>query len=177
MTATHPTIPAEEGVFVDKSDLLVRHIRHMNESIHVEHLIQAAPVAPVVGCCYLCPSYAGVVWVLQDRVGSELDVLLAPLRGSVVAGDDPHPMDARVVAEDEGVAALDVFVCAVGEAEMPVAVLVPGVGLEVTSAVGGGWLDVSSAASEDAAADVDEVVGVVDRSVVDSVLRHALMVA
>jgi hypothetical protein len=38
-------------------------------------------------------------------------------------------------------------------------------------------LHVSPAASEDVAAGVDEVVGVVDRGVVDPVLRHPLMVA
>src|SRR5215211_7082447 len=37
---------------------------------------------------------------LQELVGGQLDLLMAPLGGPVVAGDDPHPVHAAEVAVD-----------------------------------------------------------------------------
>jgi hypothetical protein len=58
-------------------------------------------------------------------MGDELDVLVAPLGGAVLAGDEPHPMDPLEVAVDEAVARLGLVAGAVGQPEVPLGVLVP----------------------------------------------------
>ena len=49
-------------------------------------------------------SGAGVVEVLQEFVGGELDLLVVPLCGPVLARDQTHPVNAPEVAVDEAVA-------------------------------------------------------------------------
>ncbi len=46
------------------------------------------------------------VEVLQELVCCELGLLLPPLRGAVVAGDQPHPVQTAEVAIDERVVCL-----------------------------------------------------------------------
>jgi hypothetical protein len=53
----------------------------------------------------------------------ELDLLVPPLCGTVVAGDQPHPVQTAEVAVDERVARLRLLGRALGEAEMPAGVL------------------------------------------------------
>ena len=60
----------------------------------------------------------------------QLDRLVPPFGGAVVAGDDAHAVQAPEVAVDEGVAALRVLRGALGQAQVPGGVLVPGVLLE-----------------------------------------------
>ena len=61
---------------------------------------------------------------------SKLDLLMPPLRGTVVAGDQPHPMHAPEVAVDERIPRLRLLGRALGETKMPSRVLLPRVRLE-----------------------------------------------
>jgi hypothetical protein len=54
----------------------------------------------------------GFVELLQKLVCGELDCLVSPLGGAVVAGDQPRAMNAPEVPEHESVARLGVLVCA-----------------------------------------------------------------
>ena len=60
----------------------------------------------------------------------ELDLLVPPLGGTVVAGDQPHPVHAAEVAVDERIPRLRLLGRALGETEMPIRVFFPGVRLE-----------------------------------------------
>src|SRR5687767_13940659 len=64
---------------------------------------------------------------LQQLVSGELDLLVAPLGGAVQAGDQPVAVDPAEVAEDEREPRLRLLTGALGEAEVPLAVLLPGV--------------------------------------------------
>ena len=68
---------------------------------------------------------AGLVEHLEQLVGGELDLLVAPLRGPVVAGDQAGAMHAAQVAVDERVAGLGLVGGALGEPQVPGRVLVP----------------------------------------------------
>ena len=70
-----------------------------------------------------------VVEVLEQVVGRQLDRLVAPLRGSVHARDEPAAVHPTQVAVDEGVARLGLVGRALGEPEVPRRVVVPAVAL------------------------------------------------
>jgi hypothetical protein len=55
--------------------------------------------------------------VLQEMVGSEFDLLVSPLRGSVLAGDQAGSVHSPEVAVDEAVPGLDVPTCTFGQSE------------------------------------------------------------
>src|SRR6476660_9130760 len=80
------------------------------------------------------------VELLEQVVGGQLDLLVAPLRGTEHAGDQAAPMEPPEIAEDEGVAGLRLVRRACGEPEVPRRVLLPGVALEKPVLVGGGRL-------------------------------------
>ena len=71
-----------------------------------------------------------LVQELQQVVGRQLDLLVPPLGGAVQAGDQAIAVDAAKVAVDEPVAGLGLVGGALGQAEVPVGVLLPGVRLE-----------------------------------------------
>ena len=71
------------------------------------------------------------VEVLEQLVCRKLDLLVPRLRGSVRAGDQPHPVDPTEVAIDEGVARLRAVLRAHGQAEVSFGVVVPRARLEV----------------------------------------------
>lgn len=80
------------------------------------------------------------VEVLEQLVCRMLDLLVPRLRGSVRAGDQPHPVDPTEVAVDEGVARLRAVLRAHGQAEVPFGVVLPRVRLEVGVLVAArGW--------------------------------------
>src|SRR6266516_6625645 len=68
------------------------------------------------------------VQALQQLVRRQLDLLVAPLGGAVVTGDEAHAMYPPEVSVDERVAGLGLVCGALGETEVPSGVLVPGVG-------------------------------------------------
>jgi hypothetical protein len=72
------------------------------------------------------------VEVLQELVCCEFDLLVPPFRSTVVAGDQPHPVQAAEVAKDKRVARLRLLVRALSQAEIPGGVLLPGVRLQET---------------------------------------------
>jgi hypothetical protein len=59
-------------------------------------------------------------------MGGELDLLVAPFGGPVLAGDQAHAVEAAEVPVDKGVAGLGLVGGAVGEGQMPLGVLLPG---------------------------------------------------
>lgn len=86
----------------------------------------------------------------------ELDVLVSPFCGAVMAGDQTGAVKAAEVSVDEGVSRFGLVRGAIGEAEMPFAVLAPSVSGEKRVLVFGLRLDVSPVAVEDVLAPTDE---------------------
>jgi hypothetical protein len=68
-----------------------------------------------------------LVQQLEQVVRGELYLLVEPLSGPVAAGDERAPVRPPGVAEDEGIACLGPFICALRETKMPLAMLVPAV--------------------------------------------------
>src|SRR4029453_16707719 len=93
-------------------------------------------------------SAAALVEVLEQVVGGELDLLVAPLGGPALAGGPRHAVEAAEVAVDKGVPGLGLVGGAVGEGQVPLGVLLPGVGLQVGVLVVGAGLDVAPDALE-----------------------------
>jgi hypothetical protein len=60
----------------------------------------------------------------------KLHLLVPPLRGPVVAGDQTHPVHTAEIAVDERVARLRLLGRALGKAEMPRGVLLSRVGFQ-----------------------------------------------
>src|SRR4051794_40213829 len=118
------------------------------------------------------PSGPGGVQQLQQVVGGQLDLLVPPLGRPVVAGDDAHPVHAAEVAVDERVAGLGLLGRALGEREVPRAVLGPGVPGQIGVLVVGGGLDPAPLAAQHVAAGRDQLSGMRDPGLVDEVLRH-----
>ena len=55
----------------------------------------------------------------------QLNVLVEVLRGAEVRRDDPRSVYPLEVADDERVARFGLFACALGQTEVPLAVVVP----------------------------------------------------
>jgi hypothetical protein len=94
---------------------------------------------------------------LQEIVGRELDLLVPPFRSAVVARDQAGAVEAAEVFVDEGVSRLGLVLGAIGESEVPFAVLAPRVRREKRVLVFGSGLDVTPVAVEDVLAPTDEV--------------------
>ena len=105
----------------------------------------------------------GLVQLLEQVVGGELDRLVPPLRGAVDAGDQPGAVHPAEVAVDERVAGLGLVVGALGQAEVPGGVLLPRVPLEVGRAGRGVGLDVAPVGVEDVLLAVDQLPAARDR--------------
>src|SRR6266545_6044482 len=117
------------------------------------------------------------VEVLQKLVRCQLDLLVPPLRGTVVAGDQPHPVQAAEVAVDKRVARLRLLGRALGEAEMPGGVLLPGVRLQERVLLACARLHVLPARAEHVLTRVDQPLRVTDRVLVHRVGGHARILA
>ena len=90
-------------------------------------------------------------------MGRELDVLVAPLGGPVDAGDQAGPVDTPKVAVDEAVPGLRLIRRAVGQAQMPLGVLVPRVPFQEGILFIGARLNFPPVALEHVLPGVDEV--------------------
>jgi len=110
-------------------------------------------------------------------VRGELDLLVPPLRCAVVARDQPHPMETTKVAVDERVARLGLVSRALGEAEMPARVLLPGVRLQERVLLTGARLHVLPPRTEHVLAGVDQPLRVPDRVPVHHIGGHARILA
>src|SRR5207249_6644980 len=109
-----------------------------------------------IGRGLIASSQGQLVQSLQEVVGSQLDLLVPPLGRPVEAGDDAHPVDAPEIPVDKGVPGLGLVGGAIGEAEMPPGVLLPGVPLQVGVLVPGPGLDLPPVAVEHVLTAVDE---------------------
>lgn len=87
----------------------------------------------------------------------QLDLLVTPLGGAVLAGDETHAVQSAEVAKDERVPGLSLVIRAIGETEMPAGVVVPGVLLQVLVLLAGARLDLAPVAGQDVLALVDEL--------------------
>ena len=63
--------------------------------------------------------------VLQEIVGSEFDLFVSPLRGSVLASDQAGPMHSTKVPVDETVSGFGVLTGTFCQSEVPLGVLFP----------------------------------------------------
>jgi hypothetical protein len=86
-------------------------------------------------------------------------------------------MQAAEVAVDEGVPSLGLVAGAVGEGQVPVGVLLPGMGLQEGVLVVGAGLDVAPAALEHVLAGVDELACPCDCLLVDRGGSHGRILA
>ena len=66
-----------------------------------------------------------VVEVLEELMRSELDILVTPLRGPVLTGNQARPMDAAKVPINECVSGLRIVAGTFCEPQMPLGVLIP----------------------------------------------------
>jgi hypothetical protein len=107
----------------------------------------------------------------------QLDLLVPPLRGTVVAGDQPHPVQTAKVAVHKRMTRLRLLVRAVGEAEVPRGVLLPGVRLQERVLLPCARLHLLPTRTEHVLARVDQSLRVPDRVVVDGVGGHARILA
>src|SRR5919198_4353685 len=118
------------------------------------------------------PSAALVVQVLQQLVGSQLDLLVAPLGRPVVTGDDARPMDPAKVAVHERVACLGPVRRSVRQPEVPCGVLIPGMRLEELVLGVGAGLHLAPVAVQDVLARVDQPLGIGEGALIDAVGGH-----
>ena len=113
-------------------------------------------------CGRLAPDAGGAIEQLEQLVRRQLDLLVTPLGGAELAGDDARPMDPSEVADDERVATLRLVGRAIGQAEEPRAVRVPVVACEVAILVVGARLDLAPVAAQDVLMALDQAFGVLD---------------
>ena len=90
-------------------------------------------------------------------MGRELDLLVSPLRSSILTRDQPGAMNATEVSVDKSVPGFGVVVGTFVEAEMPFGVLLPGVGIQERVLVVGARLTLAPVAVEHVLVRVDEV--------------------
>src|SRR6266508_4621174 len=117
------------------------------------------------------------VEILQELVCCKLDLLVPPLRGTVVVGDQPHPVQTAEVAVDKRVARLRLLGRTLGEAEMPGGVFVPGVRFEEFVLLPCARLHVLPARAENVLACVDQLLRMPDSVRVQCVGGHARILA
>ena len=85
-----------------------RLLRHVARALgRIRRMIRASAASR-----RLSPSAREVVEALEQVVRGPLDLLVAPLGGTVETGDQPHPVHAAEVAVDERVARLRLVGCA-----------------------------------------------------------------
>jgi hypothetical protein len=107
----------------------------------------------------------------------KLDLLVPPLRGTVVTGDQPHPVQTADVAVDKRVARLRLLVRALGDAEMSGGVLLPRVRLQERVLLPCARLHVRPTRAEHVLAGVDQPLRVPDRVLVHRVGVQARILA
>src|ERR1022692_510192 len=120
-------------------------------------------------------SGAGAVEMLQQVMSCELNLLVAPLRGPVLACDQAHAMDAAKVPVDERIPCLGLIGGTIGQAEMPRCVLVPRVRLQEGVLIVGLGLAGPPVAVEHVLACVDELPRPRHRALIDRVGSHQII--
>jgi hypothetical protein len=110
-----------------------------------------------------------LVEILEQVVSRKLDLLVTPLGGPEVAGDDPGPVHPAKVATDERVSRLGFVGCSLREPEMPLGILAPRVVLEEDVLLFRPGLDLAPVAVEHVLAGVDEAPRVSYRAPIDGI--------
>ena len=110
-------------------------------------------------------------------MGGELDLLVPPLRGPILAGDQAHPMDATEVPVDEGVPGLGVVAGSVCQPEVPFGIVVPRMRLQEGVLVLGARLNVAPCALEHVLVSLDEPSGMCYGAFVHRVRRHGVILS
>ena len=118
-----------------------------------------------------------VVEVLQKLVGGQLDLLVPPLGGAVLTGDQAHPVDSPEIPVHKRVSGLRFVARAVGEPQMPRGVLVPRVRLQEGILVIGARLNLAPLALEYVLVRVDEPPRMCDGVPVDGVGGHGFLLS
>src|SRR5262245_66251143 len=118
-------------------------------------------------------SGSSAVEQLQEVMGGQLDRLVLPLRGAVVTGDEPRAMDSAEVSVDEGVSGLRLVGGALGEPEVPLRVVLPGVLLEERVLGVGPRLHFTPLAADDVLAGLDQLACARNAAIVHRVGGHA----
>jgi two-component system OmpR family sensor kinase len=114
---------------------------------------------------------------LEELVRGELDLLVPPLGGAVMAGDQAHPVESLEIAVDKRVASLGLVGRALSQAEMPGGIVVPGVGFQERVLLPCTRLHVLPARPQHVPARVDQPLGVPDRVLVHHIGGHARILA
>ena len=111
--------------------------------------------------------------MLEQLIGSQLDLLVLPLGSPIETGDQPHPVDSAEIPVDEAVSGLGLVGGTLGQTEVPRRVLLPVVGFEVCVLVLGARLDITPLAAHHVLTRIDELAAVVYSVLVDEVLRRS----
>src|SRR5437588_4290728 len=119
-------------------------------------------------------SHRLVVEVLQEPMGCELDLLVAPLSPEM-ARDDARPMHSPEIAEHECVPSLGLVCRPIGQTKVPCRVVIPCLFLEEAVLIGRCRLRVAPVADQDVLPRVDETPGVRDGPPVQLVASHGSM--
>ena len=104
----------------------------------------------------------------------QLNLLVAPLGRSVLAGDQPGSVDAAKIAINERVSALGLIIRFVVKAEVPISVVVPGMALQELILVCGFRLSFAPVTVENVLARVDQLASVSDCALVDGIRGHEI---
>lgn len=99
----------------------------------------------------------------------KLNLLVAPLGGSVLAGDQPGSMDAAKIAINECVSALGLVSRLVIKAEVPLGVVLPRVAFQERILVRGFRLNFAPVTVENVLAGVDQTTSVSDCALIDGI--------
>lgn len=102
-------------------------------------------------------------------MGRALDILVAPLSGSIQTRDQPASMDTAKVSIDERVPGLGLLRSSISEAEMPFGELIPGMGSQIGVLLVGARLNLSPVALEHVLPSVDESFSACDGAIVHRV--------
>src|SRR6266851_6705392 len=158
---------------------------------HGERVVRAVPAraaAPARGACgsgvysgraavavsASASSSSCLVEALEKIVCGQLDFLVTPLGRTVAAGDQTRSMDAAKVSVDECVAALGLVACALGQAQVPFRVFVPGVRFQECVLIVRSRLNLAPVAVEDVLASSDEAACVCDCALIERVGSHEM---
>jgi hypothetical protein len=116
------------------------------------------------------------VEVLQEFVGCQFNVLVAPLGRPELTGDQAYAMDAAEVPVDEAISRLGLVGRTVGESEVPFSIFIPGMRSQEDVLVLGARLTLTPVAIEDVLASVYEAPRSLNGLRVDGVRGHVLII-
>src|ERR1700684_1962868 len=105
-------------------------------------------------------------------MSGQLDFLVPPLRGPVLARDQAHAMNAAEVPVDERVPGLGLVAGTVGQAQVPLCIVIPRVRFQEGILIAGPGLAVAPVTVEHVLARADELSRSGHSTLVDRVSSH-----